>query len=97
MTSAACKRFKRLRYWCQDETRFGLKTIQRRRLTLKGIKPVGKMQWQYKTFYLYGVVEPKTGESFFERVLPSGHDLLREIPRTVFSGLSRRFTHYPGG
>ena len=60
-----CKRFKRLRYWCQDETRFGLKTIQRRRLTLKGIKPVGKMQWQYKTFYLYGVVEPKTGESFF--------------------------------
>jgi transposase len=60
-----CKLFKRLRYWCQDETRFGLKTIQRRRLTLKGIKPVGKMQWQYKTFYLYGVVEPKSGESFF--------------------------------
>jgi hypothetical protein len=55
------------------------------------------MQWQYKTFYLYGVVEPKTGESFFERVLPSGHDLLREIPGTVFSSLSRRFTHYPGG
>ena len=26
---------------------------------------MGKMQWQYKTFYLYGVVEPKTGESFF--------------------------------
>jgi putative transposase len=23
------------------------------------------MQWQYKTFYLYGVVEPQTGESFF--------------------------------
>ena len=60
-----CKLFKRLRYWCQDETRFGLKTIQRRRLTLKGIKPVGKVQWQYKTFYLYGVVEPKSGESFF--------------------------------
>jgi len=76
MTSAACKRFKRLRYWCQDETRFGLKTIQRRRLTLKGIKPIGRMQWQYKTFYLYGVVEPQSGESFFERVLPSGYDLL---------------------
>lgn len=60
-----CKLFKRLLGWCQDETRFGLKTIQRRRLTLKGIKPVGKVQWQYKTFYLYGVVEPKSGESFF--------------------------------
>ena len=59
------KLFKRLLGWCQDETRFGLKTIQRRRLTLKGIKPVGKVQWQYKTFYLYGVVEPKSGESFF--------------------------------
>ncbi len=23
------------------------------------------MQWQYKTFYLYGVVEPQSGESFF--------------------------------
>lgn len=23
------------------------------------------MQWQYKTFYLYGVVEPRSGESFF--------------------------------
>jgi len=60
-----CKLFKRLRYWCQDETRFGLKTIQRRRLTLKGIKPIGRMQWQYKTFYLYGVIEPQSGESFF--------------------------------
>ena len=23
------------------------------------------MQWQYKTFYLYGAVEPQSGESFF--------------------------------
>jgi transposase len=23
------------------------------------------VQWQYKTFYLYGVVEPQSGESFF--------------------------------
>ena len=60
-----CKLFKRLRYWCEDETRLGLKTIQRRRLTLKGIKPVCQVQWQYKTFYLYGVIEPQSGESFF--------------------------------
>lgn len=54
-----------VRYWCQDETRLGLKTIQRRKLTAKGVKPVGKVQWQREAFYLYGVVEPKTGESFF--------------------------------
>jgi len=57
--------FKQIRYWCQDETRLGLQTIQRRRLTLKGIKPIGIVQWVRKHFNLYGIVEPRTGESFF--------------------------------
>jgi DDE superfamily endonuclease len=56
---------KRVRYFCQDESRFGLKTIQRRKITLKGVKPVGKVQWSRETFYVYGVVEPVSGESFF--------------------------------
>ena len=43
----------------------GLKTITGRRLTLKGVKPIGFVQWQRENYYLYGVVEPKTGESFF--------------------------------
>lgn len=34
-------------------------------ITLKGIKPVGMTQWNRKNFYLYGAVEPLTGESFF--------------------------------
>lgn len=59
-----------------DETRFGLKTIQRHRLTLKGIKPIGEVQWVRKIFYLYGVVEPQTFFKFFLRVLPSRPDLL---------------------
>jgi transposase len=54
-----------VRYWCQDETRLGLKTIQRRRITAKGVKPIGQVQWHREAFYLYGIVEPKTGESFF--------------------------------
>lgn len=49
----------------EDETRLGLKTITGRRLTLKGVKPIGLVQWQRDNYYLYGVVEPKTGESFF--------------------------------
>lgn len=56
---------KRLRYLCQDETRLGLKTIAGRLITAKGVKPVGLSQWQRENFYLYGVVEPLNGYSFF--------------------------------
>ena len=54
-----------IRYWSQDESRLGLQTITRRLLTLPGVKPVGTMQWKFEAFYLYGAVEPLTGESFF--------------------------------
>lgn len=54
-----------VRYWSQDESRLGLKTIGRRVLTVPGVKPVGLMQWKFAAFYLYGAVEPLTGESFF--------------------------------
>ena len=50
---------------CQDETRLGLKTIAGRLITAPGVKPVGFSQWQRDNFYLYGVVEPLTGYSFF--------------------------------
>jgi hypothetical protein len=43
----------------------GLHTIQRRKLTGKGIKPQGKVQWDFVYLWLYGVVEPQTGEGFF--------------------------------
>ncbi|BAY41206.1 putative transposase [Nostoc sp. NIES-2111] len=43
----------------------GLKTITGRKITRKGVKPVGVHQWQFKATYLYGIIEPLTGESFF--------------------------------
>jgi transposase len=55
----------RVRYWCTDESRFGLKTVTRRRLTQRGVKPIGQIQWLFKSYYLYGLVEPLTGESLF--------------------------------
>ena len=55
-------RYSSIRYWTQDESRFGLKTITRRRLTLKKVKAVVKTQWPFKACDLYGVVEPLTGE-----------------------------------
>jgi len=44
------KQWKKVRYWSQDESRMGLHTIQRRKLTGYGIKPQGKVQWE---FYLF--------------------------------------------
>ncbi len=57
--------YESVRYFVQDESRFGLKTIEGRRITLKGVKPIGEWQWQFKAFWLYGAVEPLTGESLF--------------------------------
>lgn len=55
----------RVRFLCQDETRIGLKTISGKKITGKGIKPIGQVQWQFKATYIYGVVEPQTGENLF--------------------------------
>lgn len=49
----------------QDESRFGLLTIRRRRLTACGVQPVGPVQHVFKWCYVYGAVEPTTGERFF--------------------------------
>ena len=54
-----------IRFWCQDETRWCLTTICRRLITAMGVKPVGPFQWQREGYWLYGLVEPLSGESFF--------------------------------
>lgn len=55
----------KVRFFCGDETRLGLKTLEERKITKRGIKPKGFVQWKFKATYLYGIVEPKTGEHFF--------------------------------
>jgi transposase len=54
-----------LKLWVMDESRFGLQTVQRRRITLPGVKPVGAYQHRFENFYLYGAVCPHTGEGDF--------------------------------
>ena len=54
-----------IRYFTQDESRFGLHTLMGRLITACGIKPIGLWQWLFKAFWLYGAVEPATGTSFF--------------------------------
>lgn len=54
----------RCRYWVSDETRVGLLTVSRRKLTGFGVKPVGKQDWEFCYRWLYGAFEPQSGESF---------------------------------
>jgi len=53
-----------VRIFCQDASRLGRLPIQRRRLTLTGVKPVGPVPYGFANFCVYGAVEPTTGESF---------------------------------
>jgi len=54
-----------VRVFSQDESRFGLLTVRRRRLTAAGVQPVGSVQHVFEWFYVYGAVAPTTGERFF--------------------------------
>jgi hypothetical protein len=48
-----------------DESRLGLQTIRRRRLTARGTQPVGTDQHADDTFYVYGTIAPRTGDAYF--------------------------------
>ena len=67
----------RVRLWCQDESRFGLQTIQRRRLTLCGVKPVCPFEQAFENFWLCGAVEPSTGEGFVLELPATDGDCLQ--------------------
>ncbi len=53
-----------VRVFSQDESRFGLLTVRRRRLTARGVPPIGSVQHIFEWFYVYGAVEPTTGDRF---------------------------------
>ena len=51
--------------WAYDESRLGLHTIRRRRITARGTKPVGQCQQRFANCYLYGAIAPASGDGFF--------------------------------
>jgi transposase len=57
---------KKVRFLYEDETRIELKTISGIKITARGVKPIGKVQGKFQATYIYGVVEPKTGEHLFD-------------------------------
>ncbi len=67
----------RVGLWAQDESRLGLHTIQRRRLTLPGLKPVCPFEQDFKSFWLCGAVEPQSGRSFVLELPATDHGCLQ--------------------
>jgi hypothetical protein len=59
------------------------------------VQPVGREQWQFKYIGLYGLIEPKTGDSFFYEF--SHLDSIyfeKEIVRNICSKTSRGLRDY---
>lgn len=69
-----------IRYFAQDESRFGLKTLIGRLITACSVKPTGAWQWLFKAFWLYGAVEPVSGESFFLQFSHVDTSVLSTLP-----------------
>ena len=82
---------KSVRYWCEDESREDRHTIPGRKITVTGVKSVGQVQWSSEKYYLYGLVEPKSGENFFWEFSHMDstcfESYLREFARTYPEGL----------
>ena len=53
--------------------------VKRHRITLPGVKPIQEAKPGYEYFYLYGAVEPETGQRFFTE-----HDRLNSDCFQVF-------------
>lgn len=51
--------------WVVDESRLGLQTVRRRRITARGVKPSGRFQHRFDNFYLYGAIAPGQGDGYF--------------------------------
>jgi hypothetical protein len=43
----------------------GLKTELGRLITARGVKPIQAVQWPRQALWLYGIVAPLSGDSFF--------------------------------
>ncbi|PSR00873.1 MAG: hypothetical protein BRD47_07790 [Bacteroidetes bacterium QS_8_68_28] len=63
--------------------------IKRRRITAPGTKPISGQKPSYDSFYLYGAIEPETGQRFFleqERLNTDGYQFFLDQ-------FSRAFPH----
>jgi transposase len=76
--------------WAEDEARLGLKPVIRRVWAPVGKRPVGRFNRGYKWTYLYGFVQPESGEVYW-LILPTVNTelfsmALNEFAREVGAG-----------
>ena len=61
---AILQKYPRVQIWFEDESTFSDEVIKRRKITIKGVKPVGLMRKKNNSFYIYGSFSPQTGNQF---------------------------------
>ena len=54
-----------MQLWSEDEARFGLQPVIRKRWAKRGVRPHAEVNPQYEWTWSYGAVEMATGNSFF--------------------------------
>lgn len=54
-----------VRLWSEDEARFGLQPITKKRWARRGERPTAQVNPKYEWTWSYGAVEMATGENFF--------------------------------
>jgi hypothetical protein len=70
---------KRIRYLCQDETRVGMKTVTGKVITAPGVKPNVSVKWGRENFWIYGAIEPLTGDHFLHEYPQLNGDYFQEF------------------
>jgi hypothetical protein len=55
----------KVKFSSQDQARFGLMPIIRRRITASGGQPIKRAEYNFENFYLYELTEIFSGEKFF--------------------------------
>ena len=83
------KQSQSVRLFCQDESRLGILPVAQRRITSMGVKPVATVDYSYDWFYLYGAVEPLTGERFFLELPRFNGRVLPNLHQSTFSNVSQ--------
>ena len=51
--------------WSMDEHRLGLKPVVRKVWSEQGLQPIARVKWRFKWLWLYGFVQPETGETYW--------------------------------
>lgn len=71
--------------WSFDEHRLGLQPILRRVWSPRGKRPVVKVEQRYQWLYLYGFVQPQSGQTFW-LLLPYVNTAIFNLALQAFAG-----------